>query len=106
MPRDRVEALLSKYRFGIRDYQDGQVLRVRGDDYNELLIEQADRGGCQEFDLPHTKRDLAEIFGVTRPSLSRVFIRLCEESILSQEGRHITIHHLQQLREIAENVAE
>ncbi len=213
VPRYRIVGLLQKYRFGIRECEDGQIIRVRGEEYTDLLlvlrgsleaqiddlaghvlrvetlpagsvvasailfadlnflpvtiramgnvrlavlsrttvlalareeetilsallrdmgnraaflaeklrlmqfasieeklavylIDQADRAGCQEFDLPHTKRELAEIFGVTRPSLSRVFLRLCEESIISQQGRHVTIHDPEELREIAENVAE
>jgi predicted transcriptional regulator len=36
-----------------------------------------------------TKEALAEVFGVTRPSLSRGFQQLCDEGLIRQEGRVI-----------------
>ena len=55
------------------------------------LLDQADKQGTDSPKLSVTKETLAEIFGVTRPSLSREFSRLCSEQVLSQEGRQIHI---------------
>jgi CRP/FNR family transcriptional regulator, dissimilatory nitrate respiration regulator len=70
------------------------------------LIEQADRSGCQEFEMPHSKRELAELFGVTRPSLSRVFMQLVDEGYISQTRKELTIREPEELRKIAENVSD
>jgi CRP-like cAMP-binding protein len=70
------------------------------------LIEQADRLGCQQFTAPHSKRELAELFGVTRPSVSRVFMHLVDEGYISQSGKEVTIHEPEALRKIAENVSD
>lgn len=42
--------------------------------------------------LPYTKEVLSELFGVTRPSLSRVFAEFANAGILRQEGK--TVHVL------------
>lgn len=55
------------------------------------LLDQADKQGTDSPILPITKEALAEIFGVTRPSLSRDFSQLCARGILSQAGRQIHI---------------
>ena len=55
------------------------------------LLDQADTQGTESPVLPLTKEALAEIFGVTRPSLSREFSHLCGRGILSQAGRQIHI---------------
>ncbi len=55
------------------------------------LLDQANRQGSDIVTLRYTKETLAEIFGVTRPSLSRVFSELYREEILVQNGREVTI---------------
>lgn len=64
------------------------------------LLDQADKQGTDSPQLTVTKETLAEIFGVTRPSLSREFSRLCGETILSQEGRQIHILERDELESI------
>lgn len=46
-----------------------------------FLLEQMQRQGSREVRIHHTKQQLSEIFGVTRPALSRVFATLCEEGL-------------------------
>lgn len=55
------------------------------------LLEQRNRQRQNPVTLPYTKEALAEIFGVTRPALSRVFGDLAEEGIIGQEGRQVHI---------------
>jgi CRP-like cAMP-binding protein len=64
------------------------------------LLDQADTRGTESFELPVSKEQLAEIFGVTRPSLSREFSSLCSESMLCQHGRHIQILDRAELKRI------
>jgi len=55
------------------------------------LLEIREKLGTSEFELPHTKEELAKRFGVTRPSVSRVFSMLAKRGIIEQRGRFITI---------------
>ena len=56
------------------------------------LLDQADKQATDSPRLKVTKEGLAEIFGVTRPSLSRAFARLCRQGVIQPEGR--TVHIL------------
>lgn len=51
------------------------------------LLEQMQRQGGETIEIPHTKQQLSEIFGVTRPALSRVFATMSEEGVL-EYGPH------------------
>lgn len=64
------------------------------------LLDQADKQGTDSPQLPVTKETLAEIFGVTRPSLSREFSHLSAEGLISQEGRRIHILERSELESI------
>ncbi|HKK65001.1 MAG TPA: Crp/Fnr family transcriptional regulator [Clostridia bacterium] len=64
------------------------------------LLDQADTQGTDSPVLPLTKESLAEIFGVTRPSLSREFSQLCARGVLSQRGRHIHILKREELEAV------
>ncbi|MDZ7794299.1 MAG: Crp/Fnr family transcriptional regulator [Spirochaetia bacterium] len=66
------------------------------------LLEQADTQGTDSPLLPLTKEALAEIFGVTRPSLSREFSQFCTRGILSQTGRQIHILKREKLEAVLE----
>lgn len=41
--------------------------------------------------LPHTKQQISEIFGVTRPALSRVFAELADRAIIEYGAQSVTI---------------
>jgi CRP-like cAMP-binding protein len=47
--------------------------------------------------LTHTLEELADFFGVTRPSLSRVFTELEQAGILTKKGKKINIRDLSRL---------
>ncbi len=57
------------------------------------LLDQADKQGTDSPQLKVTKEMLAEIFGVTRPALSRCFSQLRHEGLIHPEGS--TVHILQ-----------
>jgi CRP-like cAMP-binding protein len=54
-----------------------------------FLLDLAARQGIDAPEMHMTKEALAEVFGVTRPSLSRGFQQLCDEGLIRQEGRVI-----------------
>ncbi len=66
------------------------------------LLDLADKQSTESPSVPVSKETLAEIFGVSRPSLSREFSHLVEEGIISQEGRQINIMNRKELEEILE----
>ena len=53
--------------------------------------------------LPNTKEFIAELFGVSRPALSRVLSELCREGIIRQQGRTVIICNEQILRELVDS---
>lgn len=55
------------------------------------ILNQRDLQSSDTITLKVSKETLSEIFGVTRPSLSRVFSELQEEGIVKGEGKEITI---------------
>ncbi len=56
-----------------------------------FLIDLSLRQKSEMITLPYTKEVISEIFGVTRPSLSRVFSELAHEGTISQNGKKISI---------------
>ena len=64
------------------------------------LLDQADTRGSDNIELNYSKEQLAELFGVTRPSLSREFSSLCSEGILQQKGKRVLILDREALMEI------
>ena len=56
-----------------------------GSKLNQYLLSQEKEGKCC-FD--RSLKELAELFGVTRPSLSRVLGQYVEEGILERNGRN------------------
>ena len=63
-----------------------------------LVKEAREKGSV--FDLSVTKEELAETFGVARPSLSRVFGDFVASGIINHEGRHIEILDMKALERI------
>ncbi len=65
------------------------------------LLKQIKRTNQSKFDLPHTHQELADMFGVTRPSLSRAIGQLAENGTISVQKKHISILNLNQLKQLA-----
>ncbi|MFP4563936.1 MAG: Crp/Fnr family transcriptional regulator [Spirochaetia bacterium] len=66
------------------------------------LLDQAERQGSNMVELKISKETMSELFGVARPSLSRVFSEMTDEGILRQEGRSVYILDRQELELLLE----
>ncbi|AEH51424.1 Crp/Fnr family transcriptional regulator [Pseudothermotoga thermarum] len=64
------------------------------------LLEQYKKTKSLTIELPSSKEDLAELFGVHRPSLSRELIRMRDEGIIDFHGRTIKIQDLEKVEDI------
>lgn len=47
--------------------------------------------GRDRVTLPHTKQQISEIFGVTRPALSRVFAELADRGVITYDTHTVTV---------------
>ena len=56
-----------------------------------FLLKQYTKAGHSEIILPQSQAQLAELFGVARPSLSRAFSELNHDGIIQMEGKKILI---------------
>ncbi|MFQ3619703.1 MAG: Crp/Fnr family transcriptional regulator [Spirochaetales bacterium] len=68
----------------------------------EYLLSQMRVQESRVLKLPHSREMLSELFGVTRPALSRVFSELCKEKVLRSQGRNCTVMDPARLRAMAE----
>ncbi len=95
---DRLSLLADKLRFvqfsNIRQKIAGYLL--------DLSLKQ----DSTSVELRQTKESLAEVFGVTRPSLSRGFVQLCNDGTICQEGSVVHITDTAVLEKILEGDAE
>ena len=62
------------------------------------LLNEAGKG--HQFKMKHSQNDLAELFGVARPSVGRVFMQLQEEGLIDARYREITIVEKEKLSRI------
>jgi len=60
-------------------------------------------GGQQSFTLDQSQTDLAEFFGVSRPSLARTLAEMEKEGVLKTDRREITILNREKLNELLHN---
>ena len=58
--------------------------------------------GQAEFEIRHSQKELAELFGIARPSFARELGTLVEEGIIEVNRRNIKILNLKALRELVE----
>lgn len=63
-----------------------------------FLLKQYTRSGMQDIILQQSQTQLADLFGVARPSLSRAFNELNHEGIIKMEGKKIQIMDVRALR--------
>ena len=54
-----------------------------------------------DFNIPHTQQDLADMFGVTRPALSRAISQIAEIGVFISHKNHFVIKDKKKLEEIA-----
>ena len=65
------------------------------------LLSQFKQKQSLEFDIPHTQQELADMFGVTRPALSRAINQITETGILTSHKNHFVIKDEMRLKEIS-----
>ena len=65
------------------------------------LLSQIKQKQNSEFDIPHTQQELADMFGVTRPALSRAISQIAETGILISHKNHFIIRDEDKLKETA-----
>ncbi len=72
----------------------------------DWILRQADRSSSNELTLPASKEKLAEVFGVTRPSLSRGIGELVREGLVESEGRVLRILDRRALESLLERCGQ
>jgi CRP/FNR family transcriptional regulator, dissimilatory nitrate respiration regulator len=66
------------------------------------ILDLANKQGTESPELRVTKEVLSEIFGVTRPALSRCFSSMVKEGYFTQEGKIIHINTISDLEDAVE----
>lgn len=66
-------------------------MRELEDKIMNYLVDLSTKIGSNEFELPHTKEELARRFGVTRPSVSRAFSSLVQRGVIEHDGKTVRI---------------
>lgn len=64
------------------------------------LLQSSRKAGADSFELKSSHNELAEIFGVTRPSLSRALRDLNNDNIIIADGKRITLIDKQKLQSL------
>lgn len=68
------------------------------------IITLVDTEKRNEFDLPISHGWLAEKFGVSRPSVTRVFSKMNTKGIIEQKGKHIKVLNMDKLKKCINKV--
>ena len=58
---------------------------------------------AQNFEIPFTRQELADLIGISRESATRVLLKLKDDGILSVDERHVQINDLDLLQQISRN---
>jgi len=64
------------------------------------ILECAKKCNSDILKLDKTQNDLAELFGVARPSIGRIFKELDDNCIIESKGKHVTILNKKALEEL------
>ena len=64
------------------------------------LLEQKKKQQTDTFKIPHTQNELAEMFGVIRPSVARSLKEMSDDEIITTKGKNITIIDGKRLSEL------
>jgi CRP-like cAMP-binding protein len=120
---DQFSGVFSKITFRVKGYRKGEVIALRDDPCNHLLVilkgsvkgEMLDfsgktikgklaqyilsisKPGNHRVSLPKTQQEMAEFFGVTRPALARVMGELEKERIIQVKRKEFSITDLEKL---------
>lgn len=67
--------------------------------FSGYLLSLSGKQNSETVKLPYNREELAELFGVARPSLSRTCSEMSDEGLLRIEGKNITILNMKGLKE-------
>jgi CRP-like cAMP-binding protein len=67
--------------------------------FSGYILSLSAKQNSETVQLPYNREELAELFGVARPSLSRICSELSDEGLLRLEGKNITILDKKKLKE-------
>lgn len=70
------------------------------------LLDLVESTGETAFRAPNTRQELADLFGVARPSVSRVISELEEEGLISSSGREFRVRALAKMKRLARDVGD
>lgn len=56
----------------------------------------------KEFDLPLSRKDLAELSGMSPETVIRILKKFNEEGLISMEGKKFTVHNYERLQQISD----
>ena len=116
LPREAVLSLCQASRPFLRSYLEDAGSRIASfserfrllqfaslrERLSDWLLRQSAKARSDEVLLPSSKERLAEVFGVTRPSLSRGIGELVREGLVASEGRKIRILEPRRLQALLE----
>ena len=71
--------------------------------FANFLLDQIEENGNTTFRNPLTQREMAEMFGVTRPALARAIGELADEGTIYVKGKEISVLFTEKLRQYAKN---
>lgn len=69
--------------------------------FANYLLDRIERHGCNDFRNDLTQREMAELFGVTRPALARAIGELVDEGTIYVKGKDINVIFVEKLRHYA-----
>jgi CRP/FNR family transcriptional activator FtrB len=95
-----VTELATCYRGVVKEYKDLKLRTAVERLANRLLRYHEEQGGRGRLELPHDKRTLASMLGMTPENLSRAFNTLRPYGV-EVEGSHIRLNDIQALRVLA-----
>ena len=91
-----LDILSNKTQFLVGKIKSTFLLPIEGK-IASYLISISDNKLSNEFNLPQSHKWLAEKFGVTRPSVARVFSKMNTKGFIEQKGKHIKILNKEEL---------
>jgi len=67
-----------------------------------FILDQCEKTEQDNFEIPMTQQELADTFGVARPSLTRALLEMAKEDIIAKDNKNIRIINRKALRDLAE----
>lgn len=89
---NRAQFLTSRIRFLTFQSIKGKIA--------QYLLKQSERSGLNSYELRSSHTELAELFGVTRPALTRAFREMNNEGLITADGKKITLIDIQGLKKL------